>query len=172
MTSSLFFFYLILLIPRLFFHWNDTPFTGWKKNIILSGLELALLFLLFPMQMWLSLTLSVTLYHIILVLSEKRKQLFLYRFLQFISILLIGFILMGIPDKNAVYSKAIQSLATGIVAENIYLSHLTSETIEAALVYLFGLVALVNELNHLIRFVLANIKAGTGDKRRRFKRKG
>ncbi len=157
--TVLFYFYLCIIVPRLFYNWNHKPVTGLGRNLLILLIEAVLLLPVMNHNSFPLLMTFLAVYHFAFLIIEKDTRfIYLKRFIEFIFIIAAGFItFVFIPGAGFFNSKTL-SVTTKIAESLTFTGKLSQLELSAFLIYSFGAVALVNELNNPIRHILELVK--------------
>ena len=155
MSDPFLYVVIVITITRLVFQWNEQPITR-KESILKTGIELiALLPLLYLTANSWQIFLFLLVFNLVSFLSERNKSdVSLIRFLVYIMALAILWIFEGkgliIQGFNHETSSLLQYLGGSHSIGTNYASN--------AIRLLAGVLLLINEMNHLIRFFLKRLK--------------
>ena len=157
--AVLFYFYLCIIIPRLFYHWRHKPVAVMSHNLVILLIESVLLLPVMNRSSFPLLMVFLAIYHFVFLIIEKDTDyIYLKRFIEFLFIIIAGLITyIFIPGAGCFNDRTmifIGVLVSGIPGANIF----SFENLTAFLIYAFGAISLVNELNNPIRHILGLVK--------------
>ncbi len=157
--TVLFYFYLCIIVPRLFYHWNHKPVAGLSRNLLILLIEVISLLPAMNHNSFPLLMAFLAIYHFVFLLIEKKaKFIYLKRFIEFIFIIAAGLITFVFVPGAGIFNSRTLSF-TAKIAENLVFTEEFSELeLSAFLIYSFGTAALVNELNNPIRHILELVR--------------
>lgn len=159
MLIAFYYFLLCITVPRVFYQWNDTPFTGRKQNLQVFSLELiALLPIITGVPDLLSLVLILSTYHLFMMrIEQNTRGLFLKRGIELLFVIAVSSFTFGTLMDRTAFNTLFLKLLHGISENNIMIG-LIDGTDADILLLLLGIIFLINEWNNLIRYILGLIK--------------
>ncbi|MBI9108764.1 MAG: hypothetical protein JEZ04_18625 [Spirochaetales bacterium] len=158
--SIVFYYYLLcILIPRLFYQWQEEKSVGLKKHIIIFLVEVLLLFPLISGVSIIVLLVLMIIYHFSIFLLERIfKNIFIRRIIEIILIIIISSFVFGTILENLEFNTVSVKITNIIMNNNAILQNWDMVAIKKSVFYFFGIIMLINEWNNLIRFILGLIK--------------
>lgn len=174
MNVGFFYFLISLLIPRLITQWDEKPVAPKKLlGTILTVIlvEAMLLIPVFTFTSFAILAILILIYHSLqFVLERNGRDLILKRIFEFVFLLVAGSFVFGTFADDIRFNKFAITAIKSIISNNVLLVHLNVRSLTAAAICLVAILTLINEMNHVVRYVLAlvktepQIKKGTSDK--------
>jgi hypothetical protein len=150
---------ICLLIPRIFTQWNDEKRLKGRMLFAVISLEIVLLLPLMTLTSVVIFAFFLVIYHILLWMLEKRcANSNLVRIYEFVFILVAGSFIFGIFDTSIRFNGVAVAMLNYLMENNALLRHHSHNMIRLTVVYLFALLVLINEINHIIRFILKLIE--------------
>jgi hypothetical protein len=161
MTIDIIYLFNIILLVRVFTQWTDEPIRSVKKNLALAAVELILAVpMMYSFSMALVLLLIFAIYHVAVWVTENRsKNLFWGRLLQIVLLFLIAGTLLGVTNHPVLFNGKIMNLLDRIRNANILTRDISDRILRLFMLYFFGVMITVMEVNHIVRAVLKSIKA-------------
>jgi len=160
MNIEIFYFLICILLPRLVTQWdNKEKFRQASAYFWILLFELILILPMLNFNSWFLVALLLIIYHgFQIILNKFSKIISLNRFLEFFLVLILSSFVFGIFKDNIYFSKFAFFITNGIIKNNILLSKYDPQVIKRGIIYLFAVLVLVNEINHLVRYILNVIK--------------
>jgi hypothetical protein len=149
-----------VLIPRLFTQWRDaqTGINVFAELLIVIIIEAFLLVPLLSLSSLILFTAILIAYHTLQFILHKRPiNVMLKRIVEFLFIFFVGGFIFGIFDQLIQFNDFAINVIKIIFENNALLSIYNIKDVKMALLFLFAIIVLVNEANHLIRYILGLI---------------
>lgn len=162
MKIEFFYFLVCMQIPRLFFQWNDTPLR--KRKFFYQTINSALIevFLLLPLITFNNLpifAIFLIVFHSLQLIKVDDQKYILKRLIEFLFLFIVASFLFGKYSDIFTFNDFAKTLIYFLIENNVlFFSTTTVQSVKILIVYLFGIITLVNEINNVIRFILGLIK--------------
>ena len=149
------------LLVRLFTQWSDTRIKSIKKNLLLASIEFILLAPVYSSWSFVGLVMIIlVVYHFTLFMTERKStNIFSGRIIQLLVLLFSSGFLLGISGRSIRFNKSVVALFDRLFQANIFTRNIAHTDVKFLIIYAFGLLIAVIEVNHIIRAILKSIKA-------------
>jgi hypothetical protein len=157
MNIEFYYFLICIIIPRLFAQWNDEPIDKsiFYRILLLFTVEAFLFIPFINVSGWIAFFLLAIVYHCFqFIINLLSKNIILNRIISFIFIILISSFVFGIFPDRIIFNDLSASIIKKIIKNNAIFIEYSSQAIKKGIIYIFGILALINEINHIIRYIL------------------
>ena len=159
MNVTFYYFLICILIPRLYYQWQDEKIIKLKTHIKILLIELVLMLPLITLNSIIIILGLVIIYHFIVFLLERNsKNIFIRRVLEILLIIILSSFVFGSILRNIEFNNVSLKAFNTIINNNIFLNNIDIELIKNSVLYLFGILMLINEWNNFIRYILELVK--------------
>lgn len=161
MNIPFYYFVLAILIPRVFTQWKDTSTVTIGGQIKIFIAETILLLPLFSCKTYLFLLPFLLLYHTFqFFLHSNGQRVLPKRIVELFFLILTGGFLFGVFLNKTGFNSSVLTTIKMVINHHALFPPMSGHTAKRAIIYLLGILLLINEINNIIRHILDIIKTG------------
>lgn len=155
------YFMLCFLIPRVVAHWSDVRTANDRLKLFWTVLfELLFLIPLLGGSSFYSVLIFLIGYHIfVFVIKTTINNVYLQRSIEFSFLIIGGGFFLGVFSSSISFSNDLLTILRSIIQNHALLYSYSEVVLQKAVIFLFGIVVVTNEINTIVRFILNTINA-------------
>ncbi len=159
MNIHFYYFIICVLLARVYSQWNDERYTTKKTLLYVVLPETVLLFPLYSLDnIWVYAVLLLFYHTFVILIERNNTNTYLKRIVEIVVIVLVAGFAFGTVLKGYAFNPVSKKILLWIIDYNALFQGLTIPAVKKMIVYLFFILFLVNEFNHIIRYILSRLK--------------